>query len=89
MNILASSIRAYQRSRIVNRAVRAAVHTHHRLRPDTSRGPCPLAGQCSKEGLAAAQALGMAALPAILARMAACGRTRVGPMYPRRDYGDC
>lgn len=70
--MLATAIRLYQRSAIVNRMVRTGVRVHHAIRkPETQ--PCPYAGECSKVGLAQAQLLGMAALPLIASRMSVCG----------------
>lgn len=80
MNLLEGAIRLYQRSSVVNTAVRKGVHAHHRLRPDdVQRGPCPLAGRCSAEGLASARLLGASALPAILGRMSLCGQVGGDP----------
>jgi hypothetical protein len=69
--MLISMIKAYRRWSVVNKTVRIAVMTHHRLVP-ASRTPCTLA-DCSGTGLTEAQALGWKALPGILGRMAACG----------------
>lgn len=71
--MLATAIKVYRKNRAVNLAVRAAVRLHHKIRPSDERRPCPLGGQCSAVGLAQAQAMGMAALPVILARMSLCG----------------
>ena len=50
--ILARIILAYQNSAAVNRLVRGAVRLHH---SPAGLAGCPLAGQCSAVGLAAAQ----------------------------------
>jgi hypothetical protein len=70
--MLVPAIRLYRKSRTVKTAVRLSVRAHHVLRPHGPRAVCPFRGRCSEEGLTAAMALGMAALPPILARMAAC-----------------
>lgn len=72
MNVLSAAIRLYQKSPVVNKAVRLSVHAHHKLTPGGARAACPYPGACSKTGLAAAQLMGMAALPGILSRMSAC-----------------
>jgi len=72
MNILPAAIRLYQKSPLVNRAVRLSVRAHHRLTPRGPRAACPYPGNCSAAGLAAANTMGMAALTGIVSRMAAC-----------------
>lgn len=92
MNVLAAAIRLYQRSAVVNTAVRLSVRAHHKLTPGGPRAVCPYRGTCSKTGLAAAGTLGMKALPAILSRMSTCdvgeGYTLFHLPHPM-DPGDC
>jgi len=93
MNVLASAIRLYQRSRVVNTAVRLSVRAHHAVTPNRARAVCPHLGHCSNAGLAAALGapagtMGLAALPGILSRMSAC--TGLGEGYTRSGVdGDC
>lgn len=90
MNMLSAAIRLYQKSSAVNIAVRLGVRAHHKLTPDAPRAACPYPGKCSATGLAAANMMGMAALPAILSRMSACGVTepdcKVGIHDPDCNY---
>jgi len=76
MNILVLAISLYQRSRLVNRAVRLAVAAHHMIRKPVTR-PCPHAAEgCSSHFAAQARTArfgGLAALPSILAAMSLCG----------------
>lgn len=91
--MLAAAIRLYQRSPVVNTAVRVSVRAHHKLTPGGRRAVCPYRGQCSSTGLAAAGTLGMAALPAILARMSTCavgeGYTSAPCLPHPMEPGDC
>jgi putative component of membrane protein insertase Oxa1/YidC/SpoIIIJ protein YidD len=87
MNLLATAIRLYQKSPAVNIAVRLSVRAHHKLTPGGTRAACPFPGQCSSTGLAAANAMGMAALPAIVSRMRACApRAEDGPRCGIGDF---
>ena len=72
MKLLPAAIRLYQKSGLVNTAVRLGVRAHHKVTPNGYRAPCPYPGQCSAVGLEAANTMGMAALPGIWSRMRAC-----------------